>query len=370
MTEHILFIIDGLPGGGAENVTLRLANGLHQFGYQISILSLDTRLAYTIPDGINYLVDADHYQGPLRKLNELNRRAKSMDKVLQKLFQEKSKPALVISNLHKTDRIVVKSKALADCNVWHCIHGIFSQSYLGNKSGLAYWIKKEKIKKTYKNRKLVCVSDAVSDDLKTNISLQPAEILTIYNPFNLKEIKEKANQDNPYHGIEYLLHVGRFHVVKRHDRLLEAFAKAQLPCKLLIVGKGEEQAESEIKQKISELNLTDKVILAGFHANPLPIIREAKAVVISSDSEGLPTVLIEALICHTPIVSTVCPGGVSEIMTGELKQYLSQLTTDSLAEKMQLIYNHSPVITEDMYEKFDSDHILQQYISLIDKRSF
>ncbi|MDE9453817.1 glycosyltransferase [Xenorhabdus bovienii] len=365
MKEHILFIIDGLPGGGAENVTLRLATGLHQLGYQISLLSLNTQLAYNIPEGIHYIVSADSYQGPFRKLNELKRRAKAMDKVLSELFQQKGKPILVISNLHKTDRIVVKSTILSYCNVWHCIHGIFSHSYLSNKKPLSYWIKKEKIRKVYKNKQVICVSDAVRDDLIKNIGIRPKQITTIYNPFNFNEIKHRALQPNPYHGKNYLLHIGRFHEVKRHDRLIEAFAQAKLPCKLIIVGNGAKDIENHIKAKIHELNLGDQVILAGFHSNPLPIIHDAKAVVISSDSEGLPTVLIEALICHTPIVSTDCPGGVREIMTGKLKEYLSEITVDALAEKMQLVYNEPPVITDTMYEKFAINNILRQYTALI-----
>ncbi|CCW30450.1 glycosyltransferase [Xenorhabdus nematophila] len=367
MKEHILFIIDGLPGGGAENVTLRLAAGLNNAGYQISLLSLNTQLDYTIPEGINYIVSADCYKGPFRKINEINRRAKAMDTVLLALFQQKGKPALVISNLHKTDRIVVKSKVLINCNVWHCIHGIFSQSYLSHKKGFSYWIKKEKIKKVYRSRNLICVSDAVGNDLLKNIMILPKQIRTIYNPFDFAQIREKASENNPYHGMSYILHVGRFHQVKRQDRLIEAFAKANLPCKLLIVGQGSKEMEESLQKIIHQHKLDDKVILAGFHSNPHPIINEAKAVVISSDSEGLPTVLIEALICHTPIVSTDCPGGVREIMTDELKNYLSALEPDSLAEKMQFVYDFPPHITDKMYEKFDVHYIQKQYLELIEK---
>ncbi|AOM41750.1 glycosyltransferase [Xenorhabdus hominickii] len=367
MNDHILFIIDGLPGGGAENVTLRLATGLHQSGYQISLLSLNTQLSYTIPEGIHYIVSPDNYQGPLRKINEIRRRTKAMDNVLSTLFQQKGKPVLVLSNLHKTDRIVVKSTALRDSNVWHCIHGIYSQSYLSNKSGLFHWIKKEKIKNVYKNRQIICVSNAVSHDLITNISIQPKQIKTIYNPFNFDELKSKSSQANPYHGLNYFLHIGRFHEVKRQDRLIDALAKANLPCKLIIVGQGNKEIENKLKLQISNLGLNNEVILAGFHSNPLPIIRDARAVIISSDSEGLPTVLIESLICHTPIVSTDCPGGVREIMTGNLKNYLAELTIDALAEKMQLVYDNPPLITDEMYEKFESNNIQKQYIELIEK---
>lgn len=109
----------------------------------------------------------------------------------------------------------------------------------------------------------------------------------------------------------------------------------------------------------------EKIILAGFTPNPLPAIKSAKVVALSSDSEGLPTVLIEALICGTPIVSTRCPGGVSEIMTDALSNYLSTMDSDSLADKLRLAYYSPPQILPSSYAKFELNHILKQYIALI-----
>ncbi|MFI8417854.1 glycosyltransferase [Serratia sp. NPDC078593] len=367
MKQHILFIIDGLPGGGAEKVTLALAEGMSQRGFVVTLLSLSSRRDYDIPAGINYIIDQDSGKGPLHKLTELSRRAASLDRLLPALFAKAGRPALVISNLHKTDRIVVRSTVLQTCPVWHCIHGMFSRSYLGNKTGLRRWIKQRKIQQVYKNRRLITVSDAVGQDLLQQVGIKPAQLLTIYNPFNIPEIVERAHAVNPFAGEDYILHVGRFHQVKRHDRLLEAFALAQLPGKLILIGQGEEAVTAAIKAKISALNLQDRVILAGFLQNPLPVIRGARLVALSSDSEGLPTVLIEALICHTPIVSTNSPGGIAEIMDGELAEYMSEMNAPALAKKLRLAWDTPPQITPEMYRKFDYECILDKYISLIEK---
>ncbi|PHM38524.1 glycosyltransferase [Xenorhabdus innexi] len=367
MSGHILFIIDGLPGGGAENVVVRLCRELQRKGFTITLLSLSEQCEYPIPDHVDLVIDADKYTGPFRRQTEIFRRVKSMDRVLEKIFLQKGLPKLVISNLHKTDRIVARSKILANMNVWFCIHGVFSKSYLEGKTGLARWFKQHKIKRVYKDRNLICVSDAVASDLKENLSIIARRMVTIYNPFNIAEIKLNSLENNPYSGQDYIIHLGRFHSVKRHDRLLEAFAKADLPCKLLIAGQGDENATNVIKQKIEELGLQLRVQLIGFLENPLPVIREAKAVVLSSDSEGLGNVLIEALICDTPVVSTNCPGGVSEILVGELEQYKSELTSESLADKMRLVYFNPPVITKEMYKKFDQKVVVKQYLSLLEQ---
>ncbi|MFS3859563.1 glycosyltransferase [Proteus mirabilis] len=365
MKEHILFIIDGLPGGGAENVTLRLCHGLSQCGYQVTLLSLAEKCDYAIPANIELLIDADSYHGLFYRQTELKRRANSMDKTLQALFARKGIPALIVSNLHKTDRIVALSKQLADKNVWYCIHGIFSQSYLGNKKGFSRWLKQKKIQKVYQGKNIITVSNAAGQDLIENIKIIPNQLKTIYNPFDIQEIRTLASENNPYQKQDYLLHIGRFHQVKRHDRLLEAFALADLPCKLLIAGQGSPEVTSNIKNKIVALNLENKVSLIGFLANPFPVIKGAKAVVLSSDSEGLGNVLVESLICNTPIVSTNCLGGISEIMEGELADYKSELNSTSLAEKMHLAFFNPPKITPNMYQKFDIDEVIHQYISLI-----
>ncbi|MGK3126754.1 glycosyltransferase [Candidatus Pantoea formicae] len=365
MTRHIIFIIDGLPGGGAENVTLTLAGGIADRGFQVTLLSLGARLDYEIPNNITYKVCQDEPSGPFRKLTELARRARALDKELHQLIEEKGKPSLVISSLHKTDRIVVRSKVLENYPVWHCIHGIYSRSYLGNKKYLSRWFKKFKIQQTYDKRNIITVSDAVGDDLINAVGIKPKKIITIYNPFDFSSIRERAQATNPFEGEEYILHIGRLHQVKRQDRLLEAFAQANIPTRLIIVGQGEPTVTEQIKATINRLNLQERVTLTGFTHNPLPILKGARLFALSSDSEGLPTVLIESLICGTPIVSTACPGGVGEIMTGTLSAYQSDLNSQSLAEKLLLCWQSPPDITSEMYAKFDINLIIERYLSLM-----
>ncbi|MBN6032673.1 glycosyltransferase [Pantoea ananatis] len=365
MTRHILFIIDGLPGGGAENVTLTLAEGIASRGYQVTLLSLHKRLDYVIPENITYRICHDRGTGPLRKLTELSRRARALDAELTTLFSEKGQPSLVISSLHKTDRIVIRSRILKNCNVWHCIHGIYSRSYLGNKTFFSRALKKYKIQQTYRERNIITVSDAVGKDLVDRVGIRPNKMITIYNPFDFAKIRERSLDVNPFAGETYLLHIGRLHQVKRQDRLLEAFALANIPAKLIIVGQGENAVAEKLKADIKKWGLQEQVILAGFTSNPLPILKGARLFALSSDSEGLPTVLIEALVCGTPVVSTACPGGVAEIMVGELAIYQAELNATSLAEKLRLGWESPPDITQAMYAKFDTNLIIERYLSLM-----
>jgi glycosyltransferase involved in cell wall biosynthesis len=80
----------------------------------------------------------------------------------------------------------------------------------------------------------------------------------------------------------------------------------------MIVGKGDN--EESLKKLALELGILDRVIFAGFHSDPTPFYASADLFVLSSDYEGLPTVLIEALNFGLHIVSTDCPSGPSEIL--------------------------------------------------------
>jgi hypothetical protein len=79
MTMRILFIIDGLPGGGAEKVVLTLAETFLRQGDEVSLFSLRDVCEYPLPDGLDYRVIADKCRKPWRKLTEISRRARQLD---------------------------------------------------------------------------------------------------------------------------------------------------------------------------------------------------------------------------------------------------------------------------------------------------
>lgn len=76
---RILFVIDGLPGGGAEKVVLTLAAQFLRDGDRVSLISLRDVCEYPLPEGLDYQVVADRCRKPWRKLTELSRRARQLD---------------------------------------------------------------------------------------------------------------------------------------------------------------------------------------------------------------------------------------------------------------------------------------------------
>lgn len=366
---RILFIIDGLPGGGAEKVVLTLAQQFLQEGEDVSLFSLRNVCDYPLPEGLDYQVIADRCRSPWRKLTELSRRAAQLDAAINDAEAKAGKFDLVLSNLHKTDRIVARSQQLRQHNLWFCLHGVFSASYLDKRSGFDRWLKKQKIKRVYDRRNIVSVSNAVGKDLLDAFGITPARLETIYNPFDINDIKQKAEAPCEMAGEDYLIHVGRFHPAKRHDRLIEAFAKSGITAPLVLVGQGKPEQEEKLRSLSASLGVSDRVLFKGFQVNPLPWIKNARMLIVSSDSEGFGNVLVEALILGTSAVSTRCPGGPAEILTGPLARGLCELNSDALAQTMQSIYHNPPTINPAALVQFDVKAICQQYRLLVAKTS-
>ena len=364
---RILMIIDGLPGGGAEKTVLTLSSGLTEMGHQVSLFSLRKVCDYPIPEGIDFQVIQDTCSKPWRKLTEIPRRAELLDRAIAQA-EKSGKFDVVFSHLHKTDRIVAHSRVLDRDKVWFCVHGMFSFSYLRHRRGLSRWFKHYKIRHTYENRNVVTVSSAVLRDLTQTLDIAVRRQAVIHNPFDIPTIQQLANEPFEMQGQDYIIHVGRFHEHKRHDRLLRAYALSQIDAPLVMMGSGSDARIEQLKQLAVELGIENKVLFRSFVPNPYPWIKGAHLLALSSDCEGFGNVLVEAIICQTPPVSTNCPGGPVEILTGELARGLSEVNDEALAKTLSDIYRHPPVVDSDTIASYGINAICQQYIALVDNQ--
>ncbi len=357
--KSVLFVIDGLAGGGAERIVLTLVEGLLDQGHEVTIASLRRECAYPIPEGARYLLIEDKYRGLFWRLTEVQRRARALDQALEGTGK---KFDLIVSHLPKTDRIVAAS---AYChNAWYCLHCALTVGELDTKRGWKRWRKRRQFFKTYNRKKLITVSKALQDDVR-GIGIEPAKMVTIYNPFNIQKIRTLSQQPTLFEGEKFLVHVGRFHPQKRHDRLLEAFQLSGYAGKLLLLGEGSVEATEAIRAKAEQLGILDRVVFVGFVDNPYAFMRAAEALVLSSDYEGLPSVLIEGLICGTSIISTDCPYGPAEILKKELSQGLSELTASALAEAIRRVIANPLRVTDEILLPFTLAESLKKYHDLI-----
>lgn len=169
---------------------------------------------------------------------------------------------------------------------------------------------------SYKRADLVLANSyAMQTDLVENFKIK-TPVRVIYNPIDLNFIKTHINEPTGFvfeKNIFHFVNVGGFRKEKNHLLLIQAFFIIKnLPCKLLIVGGG--VMENELKQKVHDLGLMEKVIFCGFDKNPFKYVYRSDCFVLSSDVEGFPNVLIEALACSKPVISTDCSSGPRELL--------------------------------------------------------
>jgi len=297
-----LFVVTNLAGGGAEKVVLTLASALSRRGHDTEVVLLEKRIEHAVPQGVRVTALTERTsKGWLgkrllaRRLRRHVRGGQSID--------------LVVSALPFANEVAI----LADlprlwCRVDNTLGAEIDKLAVNNPAKARRRL--ARYRRLYGDRRLIAISDGMIDDLYRRIGLA-GRIEKIPNPFDFAAIRESAQApaaelpDRPY-----VIHVGRFNAQKRHDLLLDAWKSVDAGHLLVLLT----AADAKLREIIELRGLKDRVWIAGFKSNPYPWIAGADLLVLSSDYEGLPGVLIEALACGTPAVSTDCPSGPREIL--------------------------------------------------------
>jgi glycosyltransferase involved in cell wall biosynthesis len=164
-------------------------------------------------------------------------------------------------------------------------------------------------------------SQGAADDLLAIGGLDPEKVKVVPSPIVNERLLRLAKEPCPHPWLEtgeppVILGVGELCERKDFATLLRAFAqvRAALPSRLIILGEGRKRPELEALAHT--LGIADAVALPGFDPNPYAYMARAALFVLSSRCEGAPVVLMEALACGVPVVSTDCPSGPREILQG------------------------------------------------------
>lgn len=358
---RIAIAIDSLAGGGAEKVMITLAKEFISLGHEPHFLVMEDNRYYQTPDNLpvhqcfaNKDKDFDHFGRLTASVNKL--RAK-----IAEIESQVGKFDLFLSNLDKTNLMMTKTGVSPLYVIVHSsVEEELSRQF---KLGPFAYFKKLRAKKALNGQHLITVSNGIATEIRNKGRLHPASMQTIYNPFEFNEILSQSQQDNPQipQG-DYLIHVGRFAKQKRHDVLFEALKLTQNQLPVVLLCHNHKKAIKAAKK----FGIEKRLIIPGFQTNPFPWIKHARALVLSSDFEGLPTVLIESLACGTPVVSTDCPHGPNEILTGNLAPYLvPRRDPQALAKMIDAVVAQPPSLEPvDILAKVDATLIAKQYLAL------
>ncbi|GIU22779.1 glycosyltransferase [Shewanella sp. MBTL60-007] len=359
---RIAIALDSLGGGGAQKVMLTLAKEFTEMGHEPHFLVMTDNVAFDIPENLPVHVCFAKKDRDFNRFWNLTPAVKKLTEKIHSIEQEVGKFDLFLSNLDKTNRLMVKTKVSP---LFVVVHASVEEELTRHaKLGPFAYLKKLQAKKALNGHHLVTVSEGIADEIRQTKRIRPASMRCIYNPFEFVDIDTLSQQ--PAKGIpdtEYLIHIGRYVKQKRHDILFQAIAKMESQIPVVLLCHNPKKAQKAAKK----YGVEHRVIIPGFQPNPFPWIKGAKALVLSSDFEGLPTVLIESLACGTPVVSTDCPHGPSEIMTGELARFLvPRRDPAALARKLDEMLESPPLMEDvDILAKVQAARIAQEYLALV-----
>jgi len=188
---------------------------------------------------------------------------------------------------------------------------------------------------------IIGVSDGVSRDLEQTLGLPEGTVTTIYNGIETGRISAAVEEAVPEHleaafvslPRPVVITIGRLVAAKAHRDLLDAFALLPETLRGSLVILGEGPLREELERQAQDLGIPDRIWMPGFVDNPWWFMTRSDAFALSSHWEGHPRVLLEALACGVPIVSTDCPSGPREILEDVSKARLTPVgDPEALAE--------------------------------------
>lgn len=315
--SHLTILIPHLCMGGAEKVTVNLINALVRLNVKIDILLLkqkdlkiieaNDQIVKEFKDKVNVI-----YMPSTRAIYSISWLFS---------YMKKKEPTSFLSVLDNMNILTFLVSLLTNNKhkIFLTIHNNISNE-LRLKKNFKNIIISYFVKYIYKHaNKIIAVSNGISDNLVFKYKIPQSCIKIIYNPIITSDLALKAKEDCPHPWLRtstkpVILAVGSFRPQKDFPTLIKAFSlvRKQIDVRLIILGEG--ALRKELESMVKTFNIEDSVSLPGFSDNVYSFMSKADLFVLSSKTEALPTVLIEALACNTPIISTDCEYGPREIL--------------------------------------------------------
>ena len=360
--KRMLMYCPALEGGGAERVMVTLANNFACSGVQVLFVTARAEEVYRaeLSPAVEYR--CLHTGSTLRTLLPLTR-------LLRRL-----RPDAVLSTLVESNFLAIAAARLAQTEARVVIReaNTLSQALLRNPRRIKR-LTGRLIPYIYpKADAIVASSQGMQHDLTANFRIPPHKIRRIPNPLPLAWTRQHAQApvQHPWFAAgqpPVVLSVGRLERAKDFATLIRAFAKvhAEQDARLLILGEG--SMRPQLEMLVREFGLSECVALPGFDPNPFRFMARAQVFVMSSVYEGFPNVLVQALACGCPVVSTDCPSGPSEILNGGAYGHLVPVgDADALAASILKVLQgeaHRP--PADWMEQFDESVVCRGYLEVL-----
>ena len=349
---HIGFVLPSLGGGGAERTTLRLAQSLIERGHRADLvipcfagdyraaIPLGARMyrgrlphtdrtflrevrrsgAAVTALGVNpfavawvgLVLGRRHPGVRVRRRRSLYASVHILDRYLRE-----ARPQVLVSALPSVDAAAVCAAELTDRAVPTVV------TVHNNVADYApEWLAASRRLYPLADA-MVAVSRGVAESARRSLGVDAGRVRTIYIPIPADGIRRLAQEEvtHPWFADgepPVILSVGREAPQKDYPTLVEAFglARREVDSRLVILGRLSAPYRARLKSLARGLGAEGDLGFVDFDENPYRFMRRAGVFALSSRWEGLPAVILEALACGTPVVSTDTPYGPREILGG------------------------------------------------------
>ena len=355
MKQKLSILIYSLAGGGAERVVSILLWELRD-KFDITLVLMRESIFYDIPQDIDivYIENSNPNESGIKKLLKLPILAYRYSKIKSDIsisFMNRPNYINILSNMIKSSRTIISERATPS---------------IQHRYGLQGKINRFLIKFLYPKSDIVIANSLGNKmDLEKNFNIN--NVVTLNNPFDIVKIEKISNQKINIKNDKFtFITIGRLDSGKNHQLLINAIKN--IDAYLYIIGDGE--LREELQNQIKELDLIDRVFLLGRQENPYKYLSKADCFIFSSNYEGFPNVLLEALACELPIISTDCASGPREILAPNTD--ITKVLKDNieLAKYGILVpINNQPLFTKAMEEIIKNRDLREKYSNIAKNRA-
>ena len=307
--KSLAILLPNLTGGGVERMSLDLARIFKQEGCDVTFILVEAR---------GDLLDVVESEFNIVDLK--SPRIRNGYKPLRAWLKHNRPDSLLACIWPVTALAILASRGLG-VKVSVSDHNPLSLQYR-DRGAATKFLLRHSIKWVYPMAyRRIGVSTGVARDVEHLGGLSENSVDVIYNPVremppsSKTELQNAENLWRPNKG-KRLISVGSFKRQKNHALMIKAVTELSKTQNVQLLLLGDGNLRPELEQLVKNCGVEDRIMLPGFVADPLPYYRTADLFVLSSNYEGFGNVIIEALACGLPVVSTDCPSGPNEILQG------------------------------------------------------
>ncbi len=290
-------------------------------------------------------------------------------------YLRRNRPEVLLSDKDKVNRTALTARALARVDTRVAVR--IGTTVSKNLERRGWWARNGQlasIRLFYRHADgILTPSEGAAEDLAGIAGLPLTAVTVVPSPVLTDRFEAMAEEtvDHPWFAPgepPVILGIGELCARKDFATLLKAFAELRRdrPCRLIIGGEGRQRGK--LLQLARHLGVSDDIDLPGFLANPYAYMRRAKVFALTSICEGMPVVLIEAMACGTPVVSTDCPSGPREVLgDGRYGHLVPVGDSSALAKKLAEMLDRptSPEALREATMSYTVTNSARQYLNAL-----